>query len=328
MTGANATRPVRWGILGAASIARFQFLPGLRETGDGRAVLVASRDRARAAEFAAREGVEGVSDGYRELLESGEIDAVYVALPNSHHAEWAIAGLEAGLAVLCEKPLTAAVDETDRVLEVALRQADALLWEAFVFPFQAQHQRIVALIDDGALGELAEISSAFHFRVGRDDDIRLSAELGGGALADVGCYPIRLAHELLGPVDGPVGIDAVWGREVEVDAAGIVSHGNRRLTLTCGFRRASDTFTRILGDGGRIHLTNPFHPRPADVLEIHRPDGEVIVEHPTTDERSFTAALRHIHAVVRGEETPRHLAVDSAGTTARTLAALQDAARR
>lgn len=325
--GVSGTGQVRWGILGAASIARGQFLPGLREAG-GRATLVASRDRARAEAFAAREGVEGVSDGYRELIESGDVDAVYVALPNTHHAEWAIAALEAGLTVLCEKPLTASPEETDRVLEVARRQTDAHLWEAFVFPFHAQHRRVVELVAAGAVGELVEIASAFHFRLGREEDIRLSAGLGGGALADVGCYPIRLAHELLGPADGPVGVDATWGREVEVDAAGFVSHGDQRLTLTCGLGRAYDTFTRILGDGGRLHLTNPFHPRPADVLEIHGPDGEVVVEHPTTDERSFTAALRHIHAVVRGEEAPRHLAVDSAGTTARTLAALQDAARR
>jgi predicted dehydrogenase len=322
---AAASRQVRWGILGAASIARAQFMPGLREAGDGRAALVASRDRARGEAFAAREGVDGVSAGYRELLESGEVDAVYIALPNSHHAAWTIAALEAGLAVLCEKPLTASVAETDRVLAAARGRH---LWEAFVFPFQAQHQRIVELIADGAIGAPVEIDSAFHFRLGREQDIRLSAELGGGALADVGCYPIRLGHELLGPADGPVGVDAVWGNEVEVDAAGFVSHGDRRLMLTCGLQRAYDTFTRILGDGGRLHVANPFHPGPGDALEIHRPGAEVVVEHPTTDERSFTAALRHIHAVVRGEEEPRQLAVDSAVATARTLAALQEAARR
>ena len=316
---------VRWGILGAASIARGQFMPGLRETGDGRAVLVASRDQARGEDFAAREGVEGVSGSYRELLDSGEVDAVYVALPNSHHAEWTIAALEAGLAVLCEKPLTARVEDTDRVLAAVQGR---LLWEAFVFPFQAQHERIAELLAAGAIGAPVEIDSAFHFRLGRNRDIRLSAELGGGALADVGCYPIRLAHELLGPADGPVGVDAVWGSEVEVDAAGFVSHGDQRLTFTCGVQRAYDTFTRILGEDGRLHLANPFHPGPGDALEIHRPGEDVVVEHPTTDQRSFTAALRHIHAVVRGETEPRRLAVESAATTARTLAALQEAARR
>jgi predicted dehydrogenase len=320
---------VRWAILGAASIARGQFMPALRESGSGRARLIASRDLGRAEAFAAAEGVEEAASDYRAALESPEVDAVYIALPNSHHAEWTVAALEAGKAVLCEKPLCASVEDTRRVLEVARARAGALLWEAFVFPFQMQHQRLVDLVDGGAIGELAEVSSAFHFRVTRPDDIRLSAALGGGALADVGCYPIRLAYELLGPGDGDVGVETRWGREVEVDAAGFVSHRDgRRLVLTCGLERAYDTFTRILGDAGQLHLTNPFHPKPDDRLTLHRPGHDVLVERPTTDAHSFTAALRHIHAVVRGEEPPRHLAVDSALPVATTLAVLQQAARR
>jgi predicted dehydrogenase len=325
-TGSQPTEraAVRWGILGAANIARGQFMPGLREAG-GRALLVASRDLARAERFAAEEGVERAAGDYRAVLESPDVDAVYIALPNSHHAEWTIEALKSGKAVLCEKPLTAAPADTDRVLRAA---GDALLWEAFVFPFQAQHQRLVELVRDGAVGQVAEVSSAFHFRVRRPDDIRLSAELGGGALADVGCYPIRLGHELLGPVTGPVAADARHDGGVDVDSAGLVPHAGGRLALTCGFRRSYDTFTRVLGDEGQIHLSNPFHPGPEDVLELHRPGHEVVVERPTSDLRSFTAALRHIDAVVRGEEAPRQLAAGSAGATARTLAALQDAARR
>jgi predicted dehydrogenase len=318
---------VRWGILGAANIARGQFLPALRETGQGVAAVVASRDHARGEAFASREQVGRAVDSYLAVLEDPEVDAVYIALPNSHHAEWAIAAIQAGKHVLCEKPLCAVPADTERVLAVAREHPRAPLWEAFVFPFQAQHARIVELIDAGVIGDVREISSAFHFRIGSPDDIRLSAALGGGALADVGCYPIRLAHELLGGADGSVGIDARVQGEVEVDAVGFVSHGDRRLLLTCGFQRPYDTFTRVLGDGGVLHLTNPFHPQRADTLEIHRPGEDPAVERPTTDGHSFTAALRHIHAVVRGEQEPRQLALDSAAATARTLAALQEHVR-
>jgi predicted dehydrogenase len=317
-------RQVRWGILGAASIARGQFMPGLRETGDGVAAVVASRDLARAQAFADAEGVERAVDDYRALLADDQIDAVYIPLPNSLHAEWTLEAIEAGKHILCEKPLCARVADTERVIAAARSHPEAPLWEAFVFPFQAQHLRIVELIAEGAIGALREIDSAFHFGLRATEDIRLSAELGGGALADVGCYPIRLGHELLGPVGGPMSVYARVEGEVEVDATAIVAHGDQRLTLTCGFGRPYDTFTRLLGDGGRVHLTNPFHPGPDDRLEIHRPGAEPVVEHPTQDARSFTAALRHIHAVVRGEQEPRHLAVDSALSTATTLAALQD----
>jgi predicted dehydrogenase len=321
---------VRWGILGTANIARGQFLPGLREAGGGRAALVASRDLGRAEAFAGDHGVDrGVAD-YAAVVESPDIDAVYVALPNSLHAEWTIRALRAGKAVLCEKPLCVGAAPTAAVLDAARALPGALLWEAFVFPFQAQHQRLVTLLADGAIGDLTEIISAFHFRMGRPDgNIRLSAELGGGALADVGCYPIRLGHELFGPQpDQAAAGSAVVAGEVEVDAAAIVAAGTRRLVLTCGFQRSYDTFTQVLGEQGQLHLANPFHPAPADPLTVLRPGAEPVTEYPTTDERSFTAALRHIHAVLRGETAPEHTAADSALATARTLEAVQAACGR
>ncbi|HMH93207.1 MAG TPA: Gfo/Idh/MocA family oxidoreductase [Streptosporangiaceae bacterium] len=319
---------VRWGIVGPANIARAQFLPGLREAGGGRAALVASRDLARAQAFAAKNGVErGVAD-YAAVAESPDIDAVYVALPNSLHAEWTIRALQAGKAVLCEKPLCVGSAQTAQVLDAAAAVPGARLWEAFVFPFQAQHRRLVSLLADGAVGDLAEIISAFHFRLTRPGNIRFSAALGGGALADVGCYPIRLGHELFGPDPAATAVGSAVvpaGGEVEADAAAIVTSGTRRLVLTCGFGRSVDTFTQVLGDHGQIHLANPFHPGPADPLTLLRPGAEPVVEHPTTDERSFTAALRHIHAVLRGEAEPEHTAAESALATAATLEAVQAA---
>jgi predicted dehydrogenase len=319
---------VRWGIIGPANIARAQFLPGLREAGGGRATLVASRDLGRAQAYAAENGVErGVAD-YATVVDSPDIDAVYVALPNSLHAEWTTRALQAGKAVLCEKPLCVGSAQTAQVLDAAAAVPGALLWEAFVFPFQAQHRRLVSLLADGAVGDLAEVISAFHFRLTRPGNIRFSAALGGGALADVGCYPIRLGHELLRPDPAQVAVGSAVvpaGGEVETDAAAIVTSAAGRLVLTCGFRRGFDTFTQVLGDQGQLHLANPFHPGPADPLTLLRPGTEPVVEHPTTDERSFTAALRHIHAVLRGAAEPEHTAAESAPATAATLEAVQAA---
>ena len=99
--------------------------------------------------------------------------------------------------MLCEKPLSVGAAQTKDVLDVAATAARPL-WEAFVFPFQAQHQRLKSLLEDGAIGEPAELYSAFHFLLSNPANIRMDAALGGGALADVGCYPIRLAFELFG----------------------------------------------------------------------------------------------------------------------------------
>ena len=320
--------PIRWGIVGTANIARAQFLPGLREAGGGRAALVASRDRAKAEAYATAHGIDHGIEGYQALVESPDIDAVYVALPNSLHAEPTIQALRAGKAVLCEKPLSVGAAQTKDVLDVAATAARPL-WEAFVFPFHAQHQRLKSLLEDGAIGEPAELYSAFHFLLSNPANIRMDAALGGGALADVGCYPIRLAFELFtggAPGGGEAraaACDAITENGVDTDAAGIVAFGQRRLLLTCGFKRSFDTFTSVLGTAGQIRLTNPFHPSPADTLTISRPNADPVTERPTTDNRSFTAAIRHIHAVLRGEEAPAHTAAEYSLPAARVLEELQ-----
>jgi predicted dehydrogenase len=326
VTVSEGSDQVRWGIVGTANIARAQFLPGLREAGGGRPVLVASRSLPRAEAFAAEHGIErGVAD-YAAVVESPDLDAVYVALPNSLHAEWTKRAVEAGKAVLSEKPLCVGSVQTAEVLDVVAITPGALLWEAFVFPFQDQHRRLVELAATGAIGEVTEVVSAFYFRPSRAGNIRFSAVLGGGALADVGCYPIRLAYELFGAERAEVVAgSAVVEGDVEVDAAGMVTYGARRLVLGCGFNRSFDAFTRVLGDGGQIHLTNPFHPGPDDTLTLHRPGADPVVEHPTTDAHSFTAAVRHIHAVLHGDATPEHTASESALANAATLEALQAA---
>jgi predicted dehydrogenase len=324
---AQSPDPIRWGIVGTANIARAQFLPGLREAGGGTAALVASRDRARAEAFAAANDIGAGLADYAALVESPDVDAVYVALPNALHAEWTIRALRAGKAVLCEKPLCTSADQAREVLDVAAT-TDAPLWEAFVFPFQAQHQRLTRLLADGAIGDPAEVNSAFHFLLSNPANIRMDAALGGGALADVGCYPVRLALELFG-ADGARAdaCSALTNGEVDIDAAGIVTFGARRLLLSCGFRRSYDTFSSVLGSAGQVRLSNPFHPGPADTLTIARAEAEPVVERPTTDQRSFTAALRHIHAVLRGEAAPEHTAVELSLPAARVLEQLQRQSR-
>jgi predicted dehydrogenase len=311
---------VRWGVIGTANIARAAFLPGLRQAG-GVAAAVAGRDAGRAEAYAREHGIQQAIQGYQRLIDDPDVDALYLALPNSLHAEWTIAALRAGKPVLCEKPLTGTVADTERVLDVA-RQTGTLLWEAFVFPFQRQFAEITGLLADGAIGELREVQSGFHFSVRRPEgNIRFSAALEGGALRDVGCYPVRLAGELFG-----AGHEAAWavseeyGQDVDVETWGTLRYpGSRRLLLSCGMRRSYDTFSRLLGTDGQIEVTNPFHPGPADQYLIRASGKEPRASPGAPDEASFTAAVRHINAVVSGEEPPRQLAVDKSLATARAL---------
>ena len=314
-----STEPVRWGIVGTANIARGQFLPGLRAAG-GAAAAVAGRDLGRAQAWAEQNGVDRAVQGYRALIDDPDIDALYIPLPNSLHAEWTVTALRAGKPVLCEKPLCGTLAETEQVLAVAA-ETGTPLWEAFAFPFHAQFTATAKLLADGAIGELLEIQSGFHFMVRNPANIRLNRDLDGGALNDVGCYPVRIALELFG-----AGHTDAWattvrgGHDVDVDTQGSLGFpGGRRLLLTCGMRRAYDTFTRLLGTAGQIQLTNPFHPGQGDSYTVLA-DGEP----PRTldagaAEPSFTGMIRHIQNVLRDGEAPRLLALGTSLASARAL---------
>jgi predicted dehydrogenase len=319
---------VRWGIIGTANIARAVFLPGLRQAG-GEASAVAGRDADRTAKFASDNGIGRAVVGYQSLIDDPDIDALYIPLPNALHAEWTIRALEAGKPTLCEKPLCGTLPDTERVLTVA-RQTGTLLWEAFSFPFHAQLEEIKRLVADGAIGELMEIKSNFHFMVRSPANIRLSRDLQGGALLDVGCYPVRLAQELFGPAHETAWAQATWGGdEVDVDTWGVLRYpGGRRLMFSCGFGRSYDAFTTLEGTGGQIHVTNPFHPGPADSYQIIRPGDEQGQVPAAPDELSFAPLTRHIDAVLRGEQAPRRLAIDTSLPTAQALSELAESARQ
>jgi predicted dehydrogenase len=318
----NASGQVRWGIAGTANIARAQFLPALRQAG-GIAAAVASRDAARAAQFASDNGIERSIAGYENLMTDPGLDALYIPLPNALHAEWTIRALEAGRPVLCEKPLCGTLPDTERVLEVAGRTGTPL-WEAFAFPFHPQLHEIAKLLQDGVIGQLMEIKSNFHFSLRNPANIRLSRQLQGGALLDVGCYPVRLAQELFGPAYDAAWASAVMGGDgVDVDTWGVLNYpGGRRLMLSSGLGRSYDTFTTLEGTSGQIRITNPFHPRPSDSYQLLVGSSEDRTFSSGADEPSFTAVIRHINAVLTDSEPPRQLAVETSLPTARALADL------
>ena len=322
--------PIRWGILGTAGIAESAFLPALRETNEGVALTVGSRTLERGRAWAEEHGVTRAVDGYDAVIADPEVEAIYIPLPNGLHAEWTIAALEAGKVVFCEKPLCGTVEDTERVLAAA-RATGVPLWEAFVFPFHEQMERVRAMLADGTIGTVREIQSRFHFVLDDPDDIRLFANLAGGSIQDVGCYPIRLARLLFDaePDLSRAIADAEWtadGADTELWGA-LVFPGDRRLVFSCGFRSGYDTLTRVLGTEGEIRLTGPFHPDSDDEMTIVRDGAFETQPAPTSGEMSFTPAIRHIHRVIRGSEEPRHLAVDEALGNAQAIDALLGSAR-
>jgi xylose dehydrogenase (NAD/NADP) len=306
-----AKAPIRWGVIGTANIAARAFLPALRAAG-GQAVVVGSRSAERVGRWATENGVER-GGTYQDVVDADDIDAVYVALPNDQHAQWAAAACVAGRAVLCEKPLT--LDEAGAAELVAATGPDALLWEAFVFPFHPQTTMLRERVD-----RPREIHSEFLFTVGRPDNIRLKPEHGGGALYDVGCYPVRLARLLFDaePV-AAAGRMGFGDAAVDLDVAAVVDFpGGRRLVLSAGMRHPLSTFTRIIADEGELRVSNPFHPTATDSAELWV-WGKREASWTPAPGTAFQYAIEHIHQVLGGATEPRHRAVDDAVGQARAL---------
>jgi predicted dehydrogenase len=327
-TPAGAGAGTRWAILGSANIARANFIPALATAGGGEVKVLGTRDPEKGRAFATTAGLEVSFLSYQDTVRSDIVDAVYVALPNTLHVEWAAQALRAGKLVLCEKPLGTDPAQVEEILREAA-SSGSLLWEAFVFPFHRQMDRVTELIEGGAIGELREIISSFHFQVRSQENIRWKPDLAGGALNDVGCYPVHLAVLLFKQAPQlAAALDARGPSGVDVETQGILGfEDGRRLLFSSGMGRYRDTSTRLIGTEGELLLTDPYHPTPADTLTIHRGD-RLEVERLVPDEPSFTEMIRHIHAVREGKTVPRHLAAADSLPSARAMQQVREAARR
>jgi D-xylose 1-dehydrogenase (NADP+, D-xylono-1,5-lactone-forming) len=179
-------------VLGAAWIAGVAVLPAIAASSNGRLVAIAARDAGRARKMASPYPDLGVLDSYEAVLADPGVDAVYVPLVNSAHREWTLRALDAGKHVLCEKPLAMNAQEAE-AMAAAAASSGRLLMEAFMYRF---HPRIAALVT--SLRDPMYVQASFGFKLGDESNYRLKAELGGGALLDVGCYVVSVARWILG----------------------------------------------------------------------------------------------------------------------------------
>ncbi len=301
---------MRWGILGAAAIAERQFIPAVRAAGGGELVALASRDAERGDAFARRHAIARVYRSYAELLAAPQVDAVYIPLPNSLHAAWTEAAARAGKHVLCEKPL-AGNAAAAREAAAACEAAGVVAMEAFVFRCHPQTLRLQGWLRDGAIGAVRTAHAAFHFLLPgarRSDNIRMRADLEGGALLDVGCYPVSWLRLVFGLEPIAASARAVWDRTGGVDTqlVGMLHFdAGRAATLSCGFDAPGGLEARILGSAGEIIVTQPYHPRgPGATITLRRPGQPDEVQSDAVDEPSFTAAVRHFQARIQGDASP------------------------
>jgi predicted dehydrogenase len=288
---------VTWGIVSTADINRL-VIPGAHASPKVDLAAVASRDAARAETYAREWGIGRAYGSYEELLADPAIEAVYISVPNNLHVEWSIRALEAGKHVLCEKPLSRRAADVEAAFDAAERSG-RLLSEAFMWRHSPQTAQLAALIAEDAVGDVRLVRSTFSYGLYDTANIRLRADLEGGALMDVGCYCVNgsrlvagepelvFAHSLV----GETGTDWVF--------AATMRHGNGVLsTFDCGTALTNRDELEVLGSDGSLFLDDPWHAR-TPVIELRREDGVQRVEPPLED--SYRLELENMSDAIRGE---------------------------
>jgi len=283
-------KTIRWGILATGSIAE-QFTRDLHLLPDAEVVAVGSRSEESARDFADRFGIPRAHGSWAALAADEQVDIVYVATPHHAHYEAARLCLEAGRAVLCEKPFTLNAAESRDLVALAAKHGRFLM-EAMWMRCNPAVLKAAELIADGVIGTVGNLNADFGLAGPFDPAHRLrNPELGGGALLDLGVYPIALAHLLLGVPDSiqtwasltPEGVDASTALLLGYDSGAVA-------TLSCGIVAGTPVRAAISGTLGRIELPSPFF-RPAELL-LYRGEGDW--EHPEVLPVPYTG-LGYVH---------------------------------
>ena len=254
------SKSLRWGILGTARINRALIEP-IKLSRNSILTAVASRSQAKAEDYANTWGIPRFYASYEDLLSDPEIDVVYNSLPNSLHAEWSIKAMQFGKHVLCEKPISTSLRDTDSIIATA-NKTGMVIAEAFMYRHHPQTIMVKHMIDDGEIGKLQLIRGSFCYTNTRSADPRFDPDLGGGSLWDVGCYPINYARYVTSDepdevyshqIIGPTGIDLLSAGQLHF-SRGVISQ------FECSFISPEKSLMEFTGDKGRIIVPEPYKP--------------------------------------------------------------------
>jgi D-xylose 1-dehydrogenase (NADP+, D-xylono-1,5-lactone-forming) len=319
-------KTLAWGLLGTARINR-ALIPPLRSSVRNRLLAIASRAPETAAAYAREWGIERAHGSYEALLADPEIDVVYIPLPNGAHAEWAIRAARAGKHVLCEKPLAVTVEEVDAI-GAAARDASVTVAEAFMYRHHPQTARVGELVASGVLGRVRLVRGSFSFTLTRPKDPRLEPGLGGGALWDVGCYPLSFARFVLGrePLEamgamheGPTGVDLTFAAQLRFPDDVLVQ-------FDCSFEAPFRTVMEVVGETASIMVTQPFKPGPGAQVLLIKGDTTEAIEVPGAD--LYSGEVEDLADAVLLGKPPRVSLADSRGNVAAIVALLQSASEK
>jgi predicted dehydrogenase len=266
--------PVRWGILGAANIALEKVIPGMRGSALAQVVAIASRDIAKAQAAASCLGIPRAYGSYQELIDDPDIEAIYNPLPNHLHVPWSIRAAEQGKHVLCEKPIALTAREALDLLE-ARDRTGVQIGEAFMVRTHPQWHKVREIIASGRIGEMRLIAGHFSYYRRDPGDIRSRVEWGGGALMDVGCYPITISRWLFGaePIEVVGLIERDPDMQIDRLTSGLLRFERGQATFSCAGQLVPYQAMQIFGTTGRIGVGIPFNAPPGDECRVFVDDG-------------------------------------------------------
>lgn len=297
---------IRIGILGAAKIAPIALIKPVNKRDDCEVVCVAARDRARARAYADTHAIPEIADSYEALIARPDIDLVYNALPPNRHADLSIRALEAGKAVLCEKPFAMNAGEARAMAQASARTGLPLI-EAFHYRHHPMFEEVLAQVQSGAIGRLCAIRSEFSVAIRyRPGELRHDPELGGGALMDLGCYALHWARTVAGSEPrvvsamskaSPQGVDLTTTAKLEF-ASGVTALV--RTSMAEGQRYKA--LLAIQGSEGTLVARNPLHPSLGHSITLRR--GLSIKRYTVPGETTFDHQLAHVVRVLETSAPP------------------------
>lgn len=326
-------KDIRWGLVSTANINR-RLIPAIRESMHGTVTAVASRSMEKASAYAKEWDIPLAFGSYGDMFDSGEVDAVYVSLPNHLHAEWSIKAMQSGLHVLCEKPLAITLTECKAMIQTS-RETGQKLAEAFMYLHHPQTRLIIKWVREGKVGDVMIIKGAFHFPLPETRrhpgqlDIRLVPEYGGGSLWDVGVYPLSFAQAIMGETpekvigwrqNGPSGVDERF--------VGMLHYsGSRFAQISSAFQGPFQTRIDITGTDGQITLQHPFTNPEESPEMLYTPVGGETRVIPLPHKSLYLGQVQDMNQAIL-KDLPLHLSLEDSLGHIQTVLALYTSAEK
>ena len=305
---------IRWGVLGVAKIATTKVIPAMQRSSNLEVAAIASRDLGKARAAAEQLGIPQAYGSYEDLLADKSIDAIYNPLPNHLHVPWSIRAAEAGKHVLCEKPIGHSVAQT-RELIAARDKAGVKIGEAFMARTHPQWLRAAEIVRSGRIGDLRVVSGYFSYFNRDPQNVRNIADIGGGGVMDIGCYPITLSRMIFNsePLDVRAFLDRDPQFKTDRLASVILQYAQGQASFTCSTQLVPYQKMHIFGTTGRIEIEIPFNApsdRPTRIFVNDEVEEFAVCDQYTIQGELFSQAiLENTDVPVPLEDALKNMAV-------------------